>query len=531
MNRRDPRPGRAVTWLAVRQVRRGALVVAVLTAGMSAMVAATYERTVGDTLDVEDLAALAGNPAIRTLFGVPVALDTAGGFTVWRTGTVLGVFLGAWGILTATRIGRGEEDAGRWSLLLSGRSPVAAVVNRHLAVTVAALLSTGLAVGAALAAAGTPPAGAFLHGVGLALLGACYATVATLAAQILPTRAAATGAGLALLGAGLLTRMIADGVDTLAWLRWTSPFGLTALAGPYHTDRVAPLAVLAAATAGLAALAPLAATRRDVGGGLVTTQARRPPRPRGLRSLPGFAVRRMLPPLTGWSAGLTVFHLLVGLLAVSMTGFLAGNPRFADLAAQAGFDGLGTVDGYTATLFALLAIPVGGYCAVRIAGLAADETARRLTPILAAPVSRARLAAVEAAVTAGGAAVLAAAAAGAAWLGAALAGAGLGFGAAVAGAVNGLPVAALCLGAAVLALGWFPRAVAFIGAAPAAGGFLLYALAGSVPPWVRQLSPFAHLARVPAVPPDLPGAITMLAVAAILTGAGIAGYHRRDLRV
>jgi type IV secretory pathway VirB2 component (pilin) len=35
------------------------------------------------------------------------------------------------------------------------------------------------------------------------------------------------------------------------------------------------------------------------------------------------------------------------------------NPRFADLAAQAGFAGLATVQGYAAALFALLAIPLG----------------------------------------------------------------------------------------------------------------------------------------------------------------------------
>ncbi|WP_327002360.1 hypothetical protein OHA72_45705 [Dactylosporangium sp. NBC_01737] len=527
----DPYPGRAVTWLAVRQVRRAAVIVAVLTAGMSAMVAGTYEHVVGDTLDAAALAALAQNPAVRTLFGAPAALDTAGGFTVWRTGTVLGVLLGVWGILTATRISRGEEDIGRWSLLLSGRTPVGAIVVRHLAVIVAALACTGLATGAALTAAGTAPAGAFLHGTGLTLLGSCYAAAGMLSAQVLPSRAAATGAALALLGANLLTRMAADGIDAVAWLRWVSPFGLTALAGPYHADRVAPLIVLAAATAGLTAAVALAAARRDVSGSLLTARTGRPPRLRTLRSVPGFAVRRLLAPLTGWALGIVAYHLLIGLLAMSMTGFLADNPRFADLAAQAGFGGLGTVEGYTATLFALLGIPTGVFCAVRIGALAADESARRLTLILATPVSRTRLVGAEAAVTAAGATALAGAAAAAAWLGAHAVTADLGIGSAVAGAVNALPVAALCLGAAVLALGWLPQAVTFVGVTPAVGGFLLYTLGDSVPAWIRWLSPFAHLARVPAAAPDLPAALAMLGIAATLTVAGVLGHHRRDLRL
>ena len=64
-------PGRAVTMLAIRQIRRGAVVVGVLAGGMTALVAATYRSTVGNGQDAAALSALAGNPAIRTLFGEP----------------------------------------------------------------------------------------------------------------------------------------------------------------------------------------------------------------------------------------------------------------------------------------------------------------------------------------------------------------------------------------------------------------------------------------------------------------------------
>ena len=41
--------------------------------------------------------------------------------------------------------------------------------------------------------------------------------------------------------------------------------------------------------------------------------------------------------------------LLIGLLASSLTEFLAENRQFADMAAQAGFEGLTTVEGYVAS--------------------------------------------------------------------------------------------------------------------------------------------------------------------------------------
>jgi len=63
----DSSAGRAVTRLALRQVRRGALVVAGLAGAMSAVVVAGYRSTVRNDLDAAALAALAENPAIWTL--------------------------------------------------------------------------------------------------------------------------------------------------------------------------------------------------------------------------------------------------------------------------------------------------------------------------------------------------------------------------------------------------------------------------------------------------------------------------------
>jgi ABC-2 type transport system permease protein len=214
-----------------------------------------------------------------------------------------------------------------------------------------------------------------------------------------------------------------------------------------------------------------------------------------------------------------------------MTDFLTANPQFAAMAAQSGFPPLGTVEGYAATLFALLAIPAGVFTAVRLASVAADENTRRLTLLLAAPVTRVRLLVAEASVAAGGVLILLIVAGIALWGGSAVAGAGLGFGDALAGALNVVPVVLLCLAAAVVALGWAPRAVAAIGALPAAGGFLWQVTADSInaPTWVSGLSPFAHLAAVPATAPNWPATAVMTALAVAGVVAGAAGYHHRDL--
>lgn len=521
----------AVVHLALRQTWRGALVVVGLTGAMTAVVAAGHRTTVGDDLDAQALAALAASPAIRTLFGEPVALDGAGGFTVWRTGTALAVLLAAWSFLGVVRVTRGEEDAGRWDLLLAGRVGLPTLVSRHVTVVVAADLIAGAAAAGALVAAGTAVSGAVLHGLGLALVGVAFAGTGAVAAQLLPSRGAAVGATAAVLGLALLARMIADGVEALAWGRWATPFGLLALSRPYAEEDPLPLVVLGVLAVVPIAVAPVLAARRDLRGAWISTPTHRRPRPWLLGSPWSFAARRALRPLAGWATGITAYFLLIGLLAASVPAFLRDNPRFAELAGAAGFSGLVRVEGYAAALFALLAVPLGVFAAVRMAALAHDEVAGRLWLVLTGPVRRRTLLLAEVVATVLGAALLAVVAGTATGLGAAVVGAPLTLPAAVAGTLNVLPVAVLCLGAAAAALGWAPRAVAALGALPAVGGFLLHVLAESTgaPDRVRAISPFAHLAAVPDQPPDRAGLVVLTLVGVALGLVGLAGYARRDL--
>jgi ABC-2 type transport system permease protein len=152
--------------------------------------------------------------------------------------------------------------------------------------------------------------------------------------------------------------------------------------------------------------------------------------------------------------------------------------------------------------------------------------------LLSLPVARARWVATEAAATAAGCVVLVVVAGLTTWAGAVAVGAPLAVGEALAGALAVVPVALVCLGAALAALGWVPQAVLALGILPAAGGYLVLVFADSFrwPGWVRGLSPFAHLAAVPAEPMDLAGAVGMVAVALLLAAAGLARYGRRDLR-
>ena len=528
-----PAPGRAMalTGLAVRLIGRGAVIMVIVTAGMSALVVQQYRGLAG-AFDLASMQALAENPAIRVLFGRPVALDDPGGFTVWRTGTPLAVLLAVWAMLAAVRITRGEEEAGRWNLLLAGRCRLTWLVGLQLATILAAGVITGVAAMVAMIMAGARPGGSALYGAALTLIGTAAALFGGLAGQLIADRRRATSLAAAGLGAGLLARMVGDATDSLHWLHWISPFGLLGLTEPFGAARLPPLAVLLLANIALAIGVGAVSGRRDVGAGLLPTRDHPRSRLGWLRSLPRFAVRRSAGALLVWGAGIWVYYLMIGLLASSLTTFLSDNPLFADLAARAGFGSLTTVSGYLASLFALLAIPLGLYAASRIAADSADEESRHLTLVFAGPVSRRRWFVLQGATGVAGIVVLAVGAGLSSWAGASAVGAEVPLGAALAGALNVVPIAWLSLGAALFAFGWWPPLTFAVGALPAVGGFLLQVLAETLrwPSWALALSPYEHVQAVPYDSVNWAGTIAMTAIATALAVVGLLGFTRRDLR-
>ena len=67
-------------------------------------------------------AAYGSNKATSALFGPAPDLQTVAGFTVFKISMTLMILGAVWGLLTSTRLLRGEEESGRWELLLAGQT-------------------------------------------------------------------------------------------------------------------------------------------------------------------------------------------------------------------------------------------------------------------------------------------------------------------------------------------------------------------------------------------------------------------------
>jgi ABC-2 type transport system permease protein len=179
--------------------------------------------------------------------------------------------IGAVAITAAVALTAGEEEERVLALVLA--QPVRRsrlVLGKAAGVAVAVLLVAaatwvGLLAGVAVAGGGIPLGHMVALAVHLAFFGLASGSVALAVAAGTGRRAPAAGAAAAYAILGYLVNGFAPLVDAIAWLKFLSPFYYYAGHDPLgHGIDVGDLAVLAAFTAAMSAIAAAAIERRDL---------------------------------------------------------------------------------------------------------------------------------------------------------------------------------------------------------------------------------------------------------------------------
>lgn len=197
-----------------------------------------------------------------------------GTITGWMRSEIGAVYgplvVGATGIAAAGSVA-GEEEHGTLSVVLAhpiGRTRWLLARAAAVAVIVGfVVLGTlaGLVAGVALAGGGIGLGHLFALALHLALFGVTLGAVALALAGATGRKAVATGGAAAVGLAGFLVHGFAPLVHGIAWLRFLSPYHYYAAGDPIgHGVAVGDLAVLAAASVVLTAIAVLAFARRDL---------------------------------------------------------------------------------------------------------------------------------------------------------------------------------------------------------------------------------------------------------------------------
>ena len=522
---------RAVLALSARLLRRGALILAVSGGAYVALEVVSYERSYPDAASRARLATFQDNPAVRMLQGLARDVDTTGGFVAWDGGWFLETVVAIWALLAVARLTRGDEETDRSALVLMAPLRARRVLALQVSVVVAATVLFSATCSAVLIGYGVPVGGALLFGLGLAGFSATIAGVAAVTAQLFDVRRRAVGVAAGLLALAYLLRMVGNSTQRFAWLRWLSPYGWMDNLTPYGEPRWAALGCLLVAPVVLLGGSALLRDHRDTGGATLPSADSRPAHNRLLGSPVTFAWRLTRGVLLAWAVGLVAYAAMIGSLLPTMTDYLLDDPTLRKSLETYGIDVGDITKGMVSFMATMFGLAFALYACWRIGAARAEEDSGRADLMLVRPLTRRRWLGGHLVLTTASVLLLAVLTGLAMWAGGAAAGSELTARQSLLATLNTVPVALLFTALAVLLLGTRPRLTVVLGASAAGVGYLLPVLGSALglPVWVRDLSPFQHLAMVPVHPWALTSGLVLLGLSAALTVLGVLAFDRRDL--
>ncbi len=286
------------------------------------------------------------------LLGQPRHAEMVAGFAVWRVLTAMILIGGIWGLLTSTGLMRGEEDAGRWEVLLAGQTTRRRAALQALLGLGAALALMFVVTAVLTIAAGNQPGarfglvGSLLFTATMVSGAATFLAIGALASQLRSTRGEAVTLGAAVLGGSWIVRMIADSGSSFGWVRWLTPMGWIEEVHPLQDAQPVALVLIVAFILVCAGLTVALAERRDLNASVIPERAGKAGNARWLIGPLSLAVRISQPVALGWLAGIVGLGAMMGALARSSTNLLASSPalvatlgRFGVRTATEGFLG------------------------------------------------------------------------------------------------------------------------------------------------------------------------------------------------
>jgi ABC-2 type transport system permease protein len=527
----------AGTWSLVRLILRRDRVVLPLWVLTLALLPVAIANTMHDLYPTSAerqsyIDIVTSTPTFLALYGHAFG-HSLGAITAWRLGgTVL--FVGLASLLTVIRHTRAEEEAGRRELLgatvVGRQAPLVAA----LLVTFVADLALGAIAGASLVAYGLPVAGSVAFGLSWAAFGWAFAAVAAAVAQATEGARAARGIAIAILGLCFVLRMAGDvgkeeGPSRVSWI---TPFGWIQHIHLYGDQEWWVFVLFAGVVAVFVSCALALCARRDLGSGLLPTRPGRATAARSLRGPLGLAWRLQRGSLIAWTLGFTALGGILGGIAEGGVEVIRDNPKLEVVVGRLGGSS-GIADTYFAAIMGLLGLVAAGYAIGAALKLRGEEMSGRVETVLASPVSRVRWAWSHLTFAILGPALL---------LGAAGIAAGLAYGLStgdvgrdtsrvLAQATVQLPAVWVLVGVSVALFGLLPRLTASGGWAVLAACVLLeeFGRPLQLSNRVLDLSPFAHVPKLPGDDSFAAPLVWLALAAAALVAAGLLGLRRRDV--
>jgi ABC-2 type transport system permease protein len=471
-------------------------------------------------------ASMEHNTAFIAMAGPARALNTIGGQVTWQATAFGAVVAGLMSMFIVGRHTRGEEETGRDELLRAGPVGRSAPMTAALVVALLANALLGVLVAGSLISYPLAVQDSIALGVGLTLCGWAFTGIALVAAQLTSSVRSMYGITGAAIGLAYALRAVGDvGTPALSWL---SPIGWYQGMHAFSGVRWWPVLLLVAAGGAATAAAYATFQLRDYGSGILAARPGPERAASSLRTGWGLAWRLHRGSVVGWSLGLLFTAVAYGAIGNDVGDLIGDSQASRDLFVQSQGD---LVNGFYATAILMLAIITAAFAISSALRPRAEEDRGFVEPLLATALPRRQWLLGHVAATVAGTLVVLL-----------VSGLGLGAGYAMvtgdAGAVERFTEATVPYVAPVLVLSGLTRLL--FGVAPRAAGLAWLGLAYSavvmlfgdlfqLPQWVQDVSPFEHLALVPAEDFRWAPFLALLVTGMALSVAGQVAFSRRDV--
>ncbi|MGA8245428.1 MAG: polyketide antibiotic transporter [Nocardioides sp.] len=466
------------------------------------------------------------NTAFVAMLGPARALDTVGGQVMWQSAAFGAILAGLMSMFLVGRHTRAEEESGRDELLR------ASAVSRHASLTAAltnalfANVLLGLLVSLSLISFPLDAGDSWGVGIGLTCTGWVFTGTALLAAQLTSSTRSMYGVAGTVIAAAYSLRAVGDvGTPALSWL---SPIGWYQAMDPFSGLRWWPILLLLATAAVATAAAYALFARRDFGGGVRVARPGPDRASRGLSGPLGFAWRLQRGSILGWCVGMLFLGLAYGSIGDDVGTLIGDSQASQDVFAQGG---AGLVDGFYAVAIATLALVATGFTVSSALTPHTEEDQGRVEALLATGLSRRGWLLAQVATTVAGSVLVLVCSGGGLALGFALVTGDTGrFAPFLFGTLGYVAPALVVAGLARLLYGVAPRwsFLAWLGLVVGVVVVFFGPLL-RLPAWVQGVSPYHHLALVPAEPFRWAPFAVLLVLAGLLSAAGQLAFARRDL--
>jgi ABC-2 type transport system permease protein len=336
-------PSRGLQQLARKQTVKGAIIVGLVVGFMFLIQGAGYNAVYPDQKAKAGLAAtLKTTPALGVMYGESKNLPSTKGYMVFRVVPIMSLVAAIWGLTTATRLLRGQEEDGRWELITANNVSRRAAAWRVMLGFGASLITAYLIATVVLILYGRSPDVSMTVGESLLTSGAIFLPAMTFAclgfftSQLSVTRRRALLYGLVPLLVFFALRSIGNTVDDLHWLKYLTPFGWSELLSPIIGTNLTWLFPPLAASFAFAAMSIYFVGKRDLGDSLIQESTTVKPRYALLGSAGKLAVRHNFILFISWGIGALAMGGIIASIASLAADSFSGSPAAAKIVHQLG---------------------------------------------------------------------------------------------------------------------------------------------------------------------------------------------------